>query len=270
MASIGQIIFWSMIVLIFVCAGLIILLLAIAFSASQGTVKTSAPFPVGNLGQDVVLECRFLTKTGGDRSSDVLITWEKDGLSGLVYQYKNNAAQLQDQNSLFQNRAQLFPDAIAGGNASLVLRSVRMADAGVYRSSVSAPGVWGRVDIDLRVSVYSVPTISKSDNGLKAEAPRWQSNPTVIWSDQNGKQLNSSTQFNNVSEGIVQVVSNLTGPLTSTETYTCVIQNPLIKSVSAVTGDGDLRSSYFLTSSSPKALPLQLAGITPLLLYMLE
>uniref|UniRef100_A0A3B1IH34 V-set domain-containing T-cell activation inhibitor 1-like n=2 Tax=Astyanax mexicanus TaxID=7994 RepID=A0A3B1IH34_ASTMX len=260
---------YSMIVLIFVFAGFIILLLAIAFSVSQGTVETTTPFPVGNLGQDVVLECKFRTKTGGDSSKDVFISWKKDGLSGLVYQYKNNAAQLQEQNSQFQNRVQLFPDAISGGNASLVLRSVRMEDAGVYRCTVGAPGVLSSVSIDLRVTVYSAPTISKSANGLKAVAPKWYFKPTVTWSDQTGTLLNSSTQFNNVSEGIVQVVSNLTGPLMSTLTYTCIIQNSLIQSVSAVTGDGELRSSYFLTSSSPATLPLQLTGISPLLLYML-
>uniref|UniRef100_A0A8B9J8P0 V-set domain containing T cell activation inhibitor 1 n=1 Tax=Astyanax mexicanus TaxID=7994 RepID=A0A8B9J8P0_ASTMX len=235
-------------------------------SVTQGTVETTTPFPVGNLGQDVVLECKFRTKTGGDSSKDVFISWKKDGLRGLVYQYKNNAAQLQEQNSQFQNRVQLFPDAISGGNASLVLRSVRMEDAGVYRCTVGAPGVLSSVSIDLRVTVYSAPTISKSANGLKAVAPKWYFKPTVTWSDQTGTLLNSSTQFNNVSEGIVQVVSNLTGPLMSTLTYTCIIQNSLIQSVSAVT---ELRSSYFLTSSSPATLPLQLTGISPLLLYML-
>ncbi|KAL7865739.1 hypothetical protein SRHO_G00109860 [Serrasalmus rhombeus] len=240
-----------------------------SFGASQGTVETSAPFPVGNLREDVVLECKFLTKSGTDRSSDVFITWEKEGLTGLVYQYRNNAAQLQDQNTQFKDRAQLFTDAIAGGNASLLLRSVKMTDDGVYYCNVGAPGVWGRVRIDLRVSVYSAPTITKSNSGLRAEAPRWQATPNVTWVDQNGKQLNSSTQFNSSSTGIVQVVSNLPGPLTAAEIYTCFIENFLIKSVSEVTGEGDLKNSYFVTSSSQKMLPLPLFGTTPLLLYML-
>ncbi|XP_036417281.1 V-set domain-containing T-cell activation inhibitor 1 isoform X2 [Colossoma macropomum] len=243
-----------------------------SFGASQGTVETSAPFPVGNLGEDVVLECRFLTKSGTDRSSDVLITWEKEGLTGLVYQYKNNAAQLQDQNAQFKDRAQLFTDAIAGGNASLLLRSVKMTDGGVYYCNVGAPGVWGRVRINLRVSVYSAPTITKSNNSLRAEAPRWTATPSVTWVDQSGKQLNSSTQFtrfNNSGTEIVQVVSDLPGPLTAAVIYTCFIEDRLIKSVSEVTGDGDLKSSYFVTSSSPKMPPLQLVCTTPLLLYML-
>lgn len=121
------------------------------FKASQGTVETKVPFPVGNLGEDVVLECDFFTKTGSKPSGNVIITWEKNGLSGLVYQYKNKAEQLQEQNSQFKNRVHLFTDAIDGGNASLLLMTVRKEDAGVYLCSVSAPGVSGRVSIDLRV-----------------------------------------------------------------------------------------------------------------------
>ncbi|XP_066541915.1 V-set domain-containing T-cell activation inhibitor 1 [Hoplias malabaricus] len=275
MASIGEIIFWSMIVLIFVCAGLIILLLAIAFSVSKGTVESSNPFPVGNLGEDVILECMFLSKSGSGSGSgsisgsNVLITWEKESLTGLVYQYNNNAAQLQQQNSQFSDRVQLFTDAIASGNASLLMRSVRTVDQGVYHCSVSAPGVSGTASIDLRVTVYSAPNFTISKNGLIAEAPRWQSRPNVTWLDKNGMQLNSNTQFTSISSDIVQVVSNLSGPLTSAEIYTCSIKNSFIQSISEVTGDGILKNSYFVTSSSPEMLPLRLLSTVSFLFYFL-
>lgn len=117
---------------------------------SQGSVETNTPFPVGNLGYNVILNCKFQT-TPGKVPSDVTITWQKDGLTGVVYQYQDNADHLQEQNPQFKNKVKLFPDAIPSGNASLLLMMVRMEDEGLYRCSVTTSGVMGTVSIHLRV-----------------------------------------------------------------------------------------------------------------------
>lgn len=119
------------------------------FQVSQGSVVTDTPFPVGNMGQDVTLGCKFKVKTS-QVPSDVLITWKKVGLAGVVYQY-HNVETLQEQNPQFKNKVTLFPDAISTGNASLLMKSVRIEDKGVYSCSVTASGVTGTVTIDLRV-----------------------------------------------------------------------------------------------------------------------
>ncbi len=119
---------------------------------SQGTVESISPSTVGNLAEDVVLDCRFLSKSGNEQFSDVSITWLKDSVSGVVYEYKNKAAQLQGQNTQFRNRAQLFSDAISVGNASLLLRNVKPEDEGVYRCSVNAPKFSGTTSVNLRVA----------------------------------------------------------------------------------------------------------------------
>ncbi|XP_026768793.2 V-set domain-containing T-cell activation inhibitor 1 [Pangasianodon hypophthalmus] len=269
MASIGQIIFWSMIVLIFVMAGLIILLLAIAFSVSQGSVVTNKPFPVGNLGQDVILDCKFQTKTS-QVSSDVSITWQKDGLTGVVYQYQNNADHLQDQNAQFKNKVKLFPDAIHTGNASLLLRTVRMEDEGVYRCSVTASGVTGTVSIHLRVGAFSAPNITRSNNSLKAYAQRWLPKPDVTWFDQNGTQLKSSTEFYSIPMGIVQVMSDLQVQVTE-GTYTCIIQNALVTAVSEATvRDNEvLTRTDFIFNSSPNIVTSHVIGTAFIIFCML-
>ncbi|XP_030643451.1 V-set domain-containing T-cell activation inhibitor 1 [Chanos chanos] len=241
MASFGQIIFWGMIVLIFIISGLIILILALAFSVSNGFVESSDLFPVGNLGQDVILHCRFNPSSGtGVKMNDVSITWEKKGLSGVVYQYKNGAAQLKDQNPLFTERTQLFTDFITLGNASLLLRSVRMEDAGVYQCSVSAPASRGTISVHLRVAAFSAPTFTISNTSLTAEAQRWLPKPDVSWSDYAGNPLNASTHFYNNSAGILRIVSTLQDPVRMDDTYTCVIQNILVKAVSQATLTDDM------------------------------
>ncbi|XP_058247356.1 V-set domain-containing T-cell activation inhibitor 1 isoform X2 [Hemibagrus wyckioides] len=230
------------------------------FGVSQGSVTTSTPFPVGNLGQDVILDCNFQTKTS-QVSSDVSITWQKDGLTGVVYQYQNNADHLTEQNTLFKNRAKLFPDAITTGNASLLLRTVRMEDEGVYRCSVTTSGVTGTVSINLRVGVFSAPNITSSNSMLTANAPRWLPKPDVTWLNQNGMQLNSSTEFYNISMGIVQVMSNLHVQVTE-GTYTCIIQNALVTAVSEATvrDNGVLTRTDFIFNSSPNIIPSHVTG----------
>ncbi len=128
------------------------MLCACYFQVSQGTVESKSPSTVGNLAEDVVLDCRFLSNSGNEKFSDVSITWLKDSVSGVVYEYKNKAAQLQGQNTQFRNRAQLFSDAISVGNASLLLRNVKLEDEGVYRCSVNAPKVSGTTSVNLRVA----------------------------------------------------------------------------------------------------------------------
>lgn len=109
--------------------------------------------PVGNIGGDVQLGCSFLaSRPRGERAGAVSVTWEKEGLSGVVFRYQNRAAQLKDQNPLFRGRAQIFPGLLPSGNASLLLRRVEPEDAGVYRCSVSAPGGRGSVSVCLGVA----------------------------------------------------------------------------------------------------------------------
>ncbi|XP_073702101.1 V-set domain-containing T-cell activation inhibitor 1 [Garra rufa] len=258
MASIGQIIFGSMIFLIVIISGLIILILAIAFSVSQGLVESRSPSTVGNLAEDVVLDCRFLSNSGNEQFSDVSITWQKDSLSGVVYEYKKKAAQLQSQNPQFKNRAELFSNAISIGNASLLLRNVKLEDEGVYRCTISASKVSGTTSVNLRVVAFSAPTFTLQSNGsLFAQAHKWFPQPEVRWLSQSGQLLNSSTQFTNNTAGIIQVTSVLEDPVKDQDTYTCLIQNSLVKAISeaTVTANKVTGRTYFMFSAASTKVP---------------
>lgn len=112
---------------------------------------TENTFPVANLGWDHLLSCQIVD-TKETTYTKVSVTWEKTGMQGFVYRYLYGGPYLKDQNPQFQERTQLFPDALLRGNASLLLRSVRAEDGGVYTCTVDSPTGGGKVNIQLRTA----------------------------------------------------------------------------------------------------------------------
>uniref|UniRef100_A0A8C7PT92 V-set domain containing T cell activation inhibitor 1 n=1 Tax=Oncorhynchus mykiss TaxID=8022 RepID=A0A8C7PT92_ONCMY len=229
--------FCSLIVSIFVTAGLIILILSVSFS---GTIDK---WPIGYLGEDVILSCKFKTSTNSREStSQVSITWTKEGLSEVVYKYDKGAVQLTEQNPQFKNRTLLFSDAIGGGNASLLLRDIKVGDNGVYYCSVSTPSCSGNASVNLRAAAFSAPKFKRVNSTLTAEAERWFPKPNITWLDVNDNVLNESeTSFFNNSAGITRFISSLQ-PIKLYGSYTCIIQNPLVKAISQATIKGPVNT----------------------------
>ncbi|KAF7216164.1 V-set domain-containing T-cell activation inhibitor 1-like [Nothobranchius furzeri] len=254
MATIGQMLFYSMLILIVVFAALIILILALTFSKSTSKVTSSNTKPVANLGEDELLSCFVSSQSQQTRLGDVSVTWEKKDL-GLVYQYSNGAPALAGQASQFTGRAQVFPVAVATGNASLLLRNVRGGDEGEYTCSVSSSAARGSIIIQLRTAAFSAPTFKFSNGTLTGEASRWFPKPSVTWLNQTGDILSANTSFTENSEGIVGVVSVFESAQVS-ETYSCRIQNSLVlaETETRVTGTDVSASTYFIFSSA--AIPV--------------
>ncbi|KAJ8407424.1 hypothetical protein AAFF_G00279980 [Aldrovandia affinis] len=237
--------------------------------SQRSFVESLDAFPVGNIGEDALLDCSFQSSgADGKRADGVSVTWEKAGLSGVVFDFQNQAAQLKNQNPRFKDRAQLFLRAVAAGNASLLLRSVGLQDAGVYQCSVSAPSGQGSVSVHLRVAAYSSPRFSRSENTLRGEAQRWYPKPNVTWTDHDGHTLNGSTQFLNNSAGIFRLVTRL-DPVQMDDTYICLIRNHLVTSISqaTVTEKEITARTHFTFSPAPSLLPLHLVLTAPLHLW---
>ncbi|XP_076603889.1 V-set domain-containing T-cell activation inhibitor 1 [Chaetodon auriga] len=254
MGSLGQIIFCSMVILIIVFSAIIILIIALTFSGSPSGVMSSNTLPIANLGEDGFLSCYLHTREQ-TLPGQVSVTWEKTGLSGLVYQYENGAPNLKDQNSQFKGRTQLFPDVLVTGNASLLLRDVRRSDAGEYTCSISSSDGGGKISIQLRTAAFSAPTLKFSNGTLTAEASRWFPKPNVTWSNYDGNILQGSTSFTPNSEGIFSVVSTLPSVNVS-DTYTCTIENNLVTAISKATIAGSEVSgkTYFTYSTASSLL----------------
>uniref|UniRef100_A0A087YIS5 V-set domain containing T cell activation inhibitor 1 n=1 Tax=Poecilia formosa TaxID=48698 RepID=A0A087YIS5_POEFO len=250
MATVGQIIFFtcSLVTLNVLLAAFIILILTLAFSKSTSKVVSSNTKPVANLGQDQILSCYVSAESQPNRLGEVSVSWEKTDL-GTVYRYENRAPALDGQASAFKGRAQVFPDAVAIGNASLLLRSVRSSDEGEYTCTIRSSVAHGTVSIQLRTAVFSVPTLKFSNNILTSEASSWFPKPDVTWLNQTGNELNANTSFTERSPGIYSLLSTLQSAKVS-ETYSCRIENSLVVAVTEATisGSGVLGRTFFTFS----------------------
>lgn len=107
--------------------------------------------PVAKLGEDQILSCYVSAESQPNRLGKVSVSWEKTDL-GTVYRYQNGAPALDGQASGFKGRTQVFPDVVATGNASLLLRSVRSSDEGEYTCTVRSSVGRGTVSIQLRTA----------------------------------------------------------------------------------------------------------------------
>ncbi|XP_063070648.1 CD276 antigen isoform X2 [Engraulis encrasicolus] len=246
------------------------------WKGGQSFLRTARRATVGNLGQDAILDCSFTPKTGTQSSTaGVSVTWEKEGLTSVVYRYQNQAPDLADQNPAYKDRAQIFPDLLGGGNASLRLQRVRRQDEGVYKCSVSAPSGHGSINIHLWVAAYSAPTfkLEQPGNLLSAEAARWYPKPNVTWEDVSGHPLDASTELLNNSAGIFRVTSRLQEAARQDETYTLVIRNHLVSAIAEATLTGgsnlSVRTDFTFNAAAPRMLSSWLVPVLLLLCLLL-
>ncbi|XP_058509228.1 butyrophilin-like protein 2 [Solea solea] len=123
------------------------------------TNKTAIRF----LGEDQLLSC-YLTP---QNTEQVSVSWAKKGMEGFVYQYSNGSANLTYQNSQFTGRAEMFPDALVTGNASLLLRNVRPTDDGEYTCNISSSTGQGEVNIYLKTAAVSYDVLSTNKTAIR-------------------------------------------------------------------------------------------------------
>ncbi|XP_029967742.1 V-set domain-containing T-cell activation inhibitor 1 isoform X2 [Salarias fasciatus] len=260
MATFGQVIFYTIITLIVIFTVVIILIFTITFTSQTTEALSSSTKPIGNVGEDLVLDCYLYSNVvGQDTFTQVSVAWTKADLEGEVYAYRDGAPNLQGQAPQFRGRTQLFPDSISQGNASLLLRSIRLSDQGDYTCSIDSSGGGGEISIHLRTAAFSAPTFSFSNGTLTAVARKWFPRPNVTWVNQTGSLLEASTAWTQSPVGTFAVVSSLQPPHLD-ETYSCRIENRFVIAVgeATVAEAGVSQRTYFVYSEAAGSLPVSL------------
>lgn len=260
MASFGQIVFYTIITLIVMFSVAIILIFALTFTRQTTEALSSNTKPIGNVGEDLVLDCFLYSNVLGlETFTQVTVTWTKAGSEGEVYAYRDGAPQLQNQAPQFRGRAQLFQDSVGQGNASLLIRSVRLSDRGDYTCSIDSSDGGGEVGIQLRTAAFTAPTFTFSNGTLTAVASRWFPKPNVTWLNQTGSVLQGGTTFDLNPAGIYGLVSTLQVPRLF-ETYSCMIENQFVIAVGEATVAEAVVSerTYFVFSVATIPMPVSL------------
>ncbi|XP_025783893.1 V-set domain-containing T-cell activation inhibitor 1 [Puma concolor] len=198
------------------------------------TTLTSA----GNIGEDGILSCIFEPDI---KLSDIVIQWLKEGVMGLVHEFKEGKDDLSDQDEMFRGRTAVFADQVIGGNASLRLKNVQLTDAGTYKCYIITSKGKGNANLEYKTGAFSIPEVNvdynASSESLRCEAPRWFPQPTVVWASQVDQGANfsevSNTSFELNSENVTMKVVSVLYNVTINNTYSCMIENNIAKA----TGD---------------------------------
>ncbi|XP_014108789.1 PREDICTED: V-set domain-containing T-cell activation inhibitor 1 isoform X2 [Pseudopodoces humilis] len=239
MASQGQVIFWSMTTVIVILAAVITLIIGFGVSGKHSISVTALTSP-GNIGQRSILGCTFEPDI---RMDSIAIQWAKEGVVGLVHEFKSGKDHLQEQDPSFQGRTAVFVDQVIGGNASLELRDVQLSDAGTYQCSVTTARGSGAAVLQYRTGAFSMPMVqvesSSHGNTLQCEAPRWFPCPAVRWTayGDTGEHLphTANTRYELNPGNITVRVVSLLHSVIANATYTCVIENSIAKAMGSIT-----------------------------------
>ncbi|XP_044937794.1 V-set domain-containing T-cell activation inhibitor 1 isoform X2 [Mustela putorius furo] len=227
----------SVISIIIILAGAIALIIGFGISGRHSITVTTLT-SAGNIGEDGILSCTFEPDI---KLSDIVIQWLKEGVIGLVHEFKEGKDDLSDQDEMFRGRTAVFADQVIGGNASLRLKNVQLTDAGTYQCYIITSKGKGNANLEYKTGAFSIPEVNvdynASSESLRCEAPRWFPQPTVVWASQVDQGANfsevSNTSFELNPENVTMKVVSVLYNVTINNTYSCMIENNIAKA----TGD---------------------------------
>uniref|UniRef100_A0A3Q3AV90 Ig-like domain-containing protein n=1 Tax=Kryptolebias marmoratus TaxID=37003 RepID=A0A3Q3AV90_KRYMA len=129
-------------------------------------------------GESCILPCQF------HASSDPVIHWIYMTTGDLwVYSYYDSRVQLGHQDQRFNGRTSLFEDQISRGNASLLLRGVKVQDQGRYQcyTSTTMGDKESFINVKTEAPVSEV-SISQEGNRITCSSEGIYPEPELTWS----------------------------------------------------------------------------------------
>ncbi|XP_052386776.1 CD276 antigen isoform X2 [Carassius gibelio] len=193
---------------------------------------------VALFGTDVVLNCSF-SGVSKFNLSDLSVFWQLSDTQRTVHSFSQSRDQLIEQEERFSNRTSLFPDQLLAGNASLLLRRVRVSDEGSYTCFVRVQ-TYGRGAMLMQVAApFSKPLVTWGPESalkpgdavaLSCEAYGGYPEAQVLWQDGAGRNLTDNITISQVAneKGLFSVKSVLTVILEPNSTYSCRLIHPLL------------------------------------------
>ncbi|XP_055965122.1 HERV-H LTR-associating protein 2 [Sorex fumeus] len=172
----------------------------------------------GRLDADVTLPCSF------EIGSEPVIYWRNQE-SDIVHSFFKNADQV--AGSQYVNRTSLFQEEIPNGNASLILKRLRLQDEGTYTCYVGTSSSNSWTHVVLNLEGFMTPVIeyeeTNSNNNLICSVLCAQPCPNITWEMDN---ISISNPIVEESGSYVYSTINIVSPGSF---YECAIENLLLE-----------------------------------------
>ncbi|XP_067829739.1 CD276 antigen isoform X2 [Heptranchias perlo] len=193
---------------------------------------------VAIFGEDVILNCSFTTDTNFSLF-DLSVIWHLTETRKVVHSYSHQQDLQADQADSFANRTELFLEELGKGNASLLLRHVKIEDEGSFtcfvriKDHMNAP-----IMLQLAAS-YSKPNLHLEPNKnlkpgdkvvITCHSSGGYPQATVQWHDGKGSNITENVTTSQVAneEGLFDVSSMIRVMLEPNSTYSCMVRNELL------------------------------------------
>uniref|UniRef100_A0A671K3K3 CD276 molecule n=1 Tax=Sinocyclocheilus anshuiensis TaxID=1608454 RepID=A0A671K3K3_9TELE len=210
--------------------------LPVCFATQTLDVRVPESPAVALFGSDAVLNCSF-SGVSEFNLSDLSVFWQLSDTKRAVHSFWQSRDQLSDQEERFSNRTSLFQDQLVSGNASLLLRRVRVADEGSYSCFVRVQ-TYGSAAMLMQVAApfskllvtWGPESALKPGDAVALSCVAYGGYPEaeVLWQDGAGHNLTHNVTVSQVAneEGLFSSV--LTVILEPSSTYSCRLSQPLL------------------------------------------
>ncbi|XP_078271756.1 butyrophilin-like protein 1, partial [Rhinoraja longicauda] len=208
-----------------------LLLLFVPSSLGEFFVETVREPVVAEMGGDVILDCQL---TPAVMPVEMEVRWFRQDWSQVVHLYRDGRDHPEAQEGRYSGRTQLFPDQLAVGNVSLLLRGVNIGDQGGYKCFVVSRNQDKEDSLQLNVkSLGDQPllrAVSYEGNAVKLGclSQGWFPRPGVEWRDGEGGQVEGhEVEVKKGPTGLMTLESTVTVTADQRGPFTCSINNTL-------------------------------------------
>uniref|UniRef100_UPI00398E3E8A CD276 antigen isoform X2 n=1 Tax=Pristiophorus japonicus TaxID=55135 RepID=UPI00398E3E8A len=193
---------------------------------------------VAIFGKDITLNCSFTTDANFSLG-DLSIIWQLTETRKMVHSYSPLQDLQADQVESFVNRTALFHEELEKGNASLLLRHVKIEDEGSFTCFVRIKE-HKKAAIMLQLAAsFSKPNLHLEPNknlkpgdevAIACHSSGGYPQATVHWHDGKGGNITKNVTTSQVAnkEGLFDVRSVIRVILEPNSTYSCLVRNELL------------------------------------------
>ncbi|XP_032407936.1 butyrophilin subfamily 3 member A2-like isoform X1 [Xiphophorus hellerii] len=197
---------------------LLVLVLVPLLAVSEADPEVSCVFR-----QNCLLPCQI------QFNSDLVIHWSNASSAGdsVVHSYYDGQDQLGQQNQNFKDRTSLIQDQISRGNASLLLKEVKIQDEGRYKCNTSTSTGHKESFINLKIDApVSTIRIYQDGNRITCSSEGIYPQPELTWSTEppSNTALQTRTTVHQTEEKLYDISSSLTVPDGSDRIYSCTVR----------------------------------------------